>query len=101
MDKKFLKKNKEGIYLMAKEAHHLLGEVSRDEWDLAIVFQEDDENLYGNWVFGFGLIDVRFPKKSVRQLDKKDLKKYDSTGYGINAALIGMLKVKDYLWRKK
>ncbi len=97
---KYLKKDQTGLYLMAKEAHHKLGEISRDEWDLAIVFQEDLESFYGNWVFGFGFIEVRFPKNSVKQLNKKELKKYNDTGYGISGVFINMLKVKDYLWKR-
>lgn len=97
---KHLRKDQTGLYLMAREAYHLLGEVTRDEWDLAIVFKEDDENFYGNWVFGYGLIDVRFPKNKVEELNKKEITKYNKIGYGINGVFINMLKVKNYLWKK-
>jgi hypothetical protein len=98
--KKYLKKDQTGLYLMAKESYHLLGEVTRDEWDLAIVFKEDNKNFYGNWVFGYGLVDVRFPKDKVKKLNKKEITKYNEIGYGINGVFINMLKVKDYLWKK-
>ena len=97
---KHLRKDQTGLYLMAKEAHHLLGEVTRDEWDLAIVFKEDNDNFYGNWVFGYGLIDVCFPKDKVRSLNKKEVSKYNNSACGINGSFINMLKVKDYLWKK-
>lgn len=97
---KFIKKDQTGLYAMGKEAHHLLGDVSRDKWDLIIIFKEDKESYYGNWVFGYGLVDVRFSKKSIKQLNKKELRKYDDTGYGISGAFINMLKVKEYLWKK-
>ena len=55
-------------YIMATEAHHALGDISRDEPDYAFRDSEDDENYYGAWVTGFGYINVRFPKATSRPL---------------------------------
>ena len=46
--KVFLRKDELGMYVMAKSAYYMTGDISRDEFDLAIVFMEDENNLYGN-----------------------------------------------------
>jgi hypothetical protein len=100
MKKKFIRKDETCLYAMAKEAYHKLGDVSRDDWDLIQIFEEDEENYYGNWMYGFGLIDVRFPKKNVKQLNKKEIKKYDNSGIAISGSRFPNLKIKDRLWKK-
>ncbi len=52
------------------------GDISRDEPDICVVFDEDDDNFYGNWVCGFGFINVAFPKKTTRDLNAKEIKEY-------------------------
>lgn len=98
--KKFLKKDKTCLYAMAKEAYHLLGNVSRDKWDLIQIYQEDKENYYGNWVYGWGLIEVRFPKNKIRTPNKKELRKYDGSRFGISGNYVCDLEIKDRLWKK-
>lgn len=95
-----MKEFKNGLYVMAKEAHHKLGDVSRKDWDLAIVEKEDDKNFYGRWATGFGFIGVKFPKISVRELTKKEVKKYNGTLWGINGIPINKLDILDSLWKK-
>jgi len=52
--------------IFATKAIHKLGDISRDDGDYAIVTEADDENYYGQWLSGYGFVDVQFPKKSSR-----------------------------------
>ena len=54
--------------LMGTEAHHQLGDISRDEPDYFYADQEDNENYYGSWVTGYGFVNVRFPKATSREM---------------------------------
>jgi hypothetical protein len=64
--------------MMATGAVHTLGDISRDEPALAIVYGETDEDWIGEWATGLGLINVRFPKASTRELTD-DERAYFST----------------------
>ena len=92
--RKYLIEDETCLFLMAKTAFHHLGDISRDEWDLALVFEEDKDNLYGQWAYGYGLIDVKFPKNSVKKLSKKEIKKY-------SGSYINRSDIKNRLWEKK
>ena len=86
---------------MAKSAYHMTGDISRDEFDLAIVFMEDENNLYGNWVYGYGFVDVRFPKKKVKELTEDEINKYNGTGFGISGTYYGKLKIsEEHVWKR-
>ena len=58
-------------YMMATKAIHKLGNISRDEPDLCHVHAETATDYIGNWVTGFGFIDVKFPKKTTRNLTEE------------------------------
>ena len=66
-------------YMMATKAIHQMGDISRDEEDLCVVFAEDKENYIGNWVTGFGFIEVKFPKETTRELTNEEVKEYNKT----------------------
>ncbi len=53
---------------MGTTAIHQLGDISRDQPDYFHVDGGDDENWYGQWLTGFGFINVAFPKDSVREM---------------------------------
>jgi len=55
-------------YMMATRAMHALGNISRDEPDLAIIHGETTDDYIGAWVAGVGYTNVRFPKSSTREL---------------------------------
>lgn len=83
-----------GHYMMATRASHVLGDVSRDEPDLAVVYSQDSDNYIGNWRTGFGYINVRFPKDSTRELTAQERVKYadkvvEAPGGFVEPALIG------------
>jgi len=64
-------------YMMATKAIHQLGNISRDEEDLCFIHGEEAENYIGNWVTGFGFINVKFPKETTRELTNKEIEKYN------------------------
>lgn len=70
-------------YMMATKATHKLGEISSNEPDLCIIYKEDDENYIGNWVTGFGFVNVCFPKSTTRELTPEEIKHYNSMTYQI------------------
>lgn len=59
-------------YLMATTAMHALGDISRDEPALAIVYGETDQDWIGEWATGLGMINVRFPKATTRELTAEE-----------------------------
>lgn len=78
---------------MATKAIHKLGDISRDEPDLCIIFQEDAHNYIGNWVTGFGFIDVKFPKETTRNLTDKEIAYWNGRGIALAGVYVGKLKV--------
>lgn len=72
-------------YMMATRAAHRLGDVSREEPDLAIVYGEDGANYVGQWVTGAGFVDVRFPKATTRELTPDEKDRYRGKRYGVHS----------------
>lgn len=58
-------------YMIASEAYHLLGELSRKE-DLCHIYGETDNYYVGSWVTGFGFFNVLFPKDTTRDLTQAE-----------------------------
>lgn len=73
-------------YMIATDAQHKLGDVSRTDSDLCLVENEDADNYYGQWVTGFGFVNVRFPKKTTRELTTAEAKQYAGT-YKLGSAV--------------
>jgi len=71
-------------YMMATKAIHIMGDISRDEEDLCVITEEDEENYIGNWVFGFGFIHVKFPKATTRELTQEEIDEYNKGYVQIN-----------------
>jgi hypothetical protein len=55
-------------YMMATQAIHLVGDISRDVPSLAIVYGETERDWIGEWATGMGFVNVRFPKETTREL---------------------------------
>lgn len=72
-------------YVMATAAHHKLGDISRDEPDLAIIDREDGDDYVGQWVTGAGYIEVRFPKATTRELTEAERDRYRGRHYGVHS----------------
>jgi hypothetical protein len=86
-DSKEIKKLEETRYMMATKAIHKLGDISREKPDICVIFDEDTDNFIGKWVMGLGYFNVRFPKKTTRELTEKEKKHYHGMtiqvgGYG-------------------
>ena len=65
------------VYKMATKAEHLMGDISRKDADLCVIHSEDDKNYIGNWVEGYGFIDVRFPKETTRDLTEEEINHFN------------------------
>lgn len=59
-------------YKLATKAIHKLGDISRDEGDLCVVYGETETDYVGNWTTGLGFFDVHFPKDTVRDLTHEE-----------------------------
>lgn len=83
-------------YMMATKAMHKLGDISRDDPDICVVFEEDDENYIGNWITGFGFVNVKFPKETTRDLTEEEIEKYDGMGIQIGSGPVVKMRVKEH-----
>ncbi len=79
-------------YMMATKATHKMGDISSDEPDLCIVFEENEDNYIGQWVTGFGFV-VEFPKTTTKELSKEDIDKYNGMKLRLPWGRIQTLKV--------
>jgi len=50
------------------EAHHVLGDISRDGGSFFRFDVETATDYFGAWLTGFGFIEVRFPKATSRDI---------------------------------
>lgn len=66
-------------YMMATKAIHKLGDISNDSPDLCYIYGEDEQNYIGNWITGFGFINVKFPKETTRDLTPEEIEEYNNT----------------------
>lgn len=79
------RKNINGKYMMGTKAYHLLGDISSDKFDLFIAKEETDKFWIGNWVTGFGFIDVLFPKETSRGLNQEEIDYYNNSWVRLNS----------------
>lgn len=78
------KKLPEPLYMIATEAEHKLGDLSRDYSPLSTenlchVSKEFDDYYVGAWVTGFGFFDVCFPKNTTRRLTQEEIDAFKKT----------------------
>lgn len=64
-------------YFMGTKAFHQLGDISRDNFDLFLAIGETEKYWVGNWITGFGLINVLFPKETSRNLTPQEIEEYN------------------------
>lgn len=62
------------------KAIHKLGDISRDclNAELICVHSEDENNWIGNYVEGFGFIDVKFAKADCREASDEEVKMWSN-----------------------
>lgn len=65
-------------YMMATAAMHPVGDISRDQPSLAIIYGEEREDWIGEWATGIGFINVHFPKATTRELTDDEKAYYGS-----------------------
>jgi hypothetical protein len=53
-------------WMMATTAHHVTGDISRDEPDLACIYGEADDHFIGKWATGLGFVNSRWTGKPAR-----------------------------------
>lgn len=72
-------------YLMGTKAYHLVGDISEETYDLFLADGETEKYWVGMWVFGYGYIDVIFPKETSRELTDEEVEKYNNSYIQINS----------------
>jgi hypothetical protein len=82
-------------YMMATEAFHKLGNMSSDTPELCVVNGETDEYYIGMFVYGMGYFDIRFSKKTTRDLTEAEIKEYDGTTVSLGGRPYYKLKIKN------
>jgi hypothetical protein len=89
------------IYILrgGSSAIHCLGDIKwlvdlcRKEDDLFIVRQINGDFCFGNFVYGFGFIDVRVNKKDLRAITEKEWeKKWSGSGTELGGIVRGFKK---------
>jgi hypothetical protein len=69
-------------YMMATKSWHPAFDWSEgNEPELCFVYNEDNENYYGNYIEGIGAFDVKFPKSHCRPLTEKEAIQYSSSDF--------------------
>lgn len=63
--------------LMATKAIHVMGDISRKDPDYCVVYGETETDYVGNWVTGYGFIDVKFSKETTRECTPEEKKWLD------------------------
>lgn len=63
-------------FMIATKALHAMGDISRDNPDLAVIYDETDDAYIGEWVTGFGFVNVHFPKATTRELTDDERRLY-------------------------
>jgi hypothetical protein len=80
-------------YMIGTEAYHLLGDISSDKEDLFYTSMEAADYWIGQWVTGFGFINVLFPKKTSRELTDEEIKYWNSRYIQIGSHPLMKMKV--------
>lgn len=67
----------------ATKASHRQGDISRPAGDYAIVQFEDEDDYVGYWLTGPGLVNVRFPKSTTRELTEVERETLGSLSFKV------------------
>lgn len=78
--------------MMGTKARNKLHDYSRDEPDLVAVYGETKHFFVGEWVYGYGVIGLKFPKKTTRQLTPKEVRYYKKKAVALNETFLHYLK---------
>lgn len=78
-------------YMMATTAIHKIGDISRDEPHLCYIREEDEVNYIGEWVEGFGFVNVKFPKSTTRELTDEEYQEFNGKRLAIGSNVLGKI----------
>jgi hypothetical protein len=86
---------RKGQYMMATKCYYHGDDTPLilEEPELCVVFEENDENYIGNWVEGFGFINLRFPRETTRPLTSSEKEHYHNRHMYINSTPVGPLNM--------
>jgi hypothetical protein len=87
--------------MMATKAIHQTGDISRDTPYICVIHSEDDNNYIGNWVSGYGFIDVKFPKDTTKELTSEEIEKYHGSLYFLENSLAGIVNLTGENYNRK
>lgn len=73
--------------MWATTAIHKLGDISRDLGDFCEIWYEDDENWIGNWITGYGFVEVKFPKSTTRELAPEESEAQSKMRYALGSGI--------------
>jgi len=74
-------------------AIHKLGDIGREIDDYIQIHSETDEYYIGNFVEGYGFIDVKYHKSDCRNLTQDEINKMNKKCYSINGNIIGKYRL--------
>lgn len=70
--------------MWATKAVHMLGDISRDQRDYCVVgLNPVDGNYIGNWITGFGFVEVKFPVETTYCLTRSEMATFKKKRFGI------------------
>ncbi len=82
-------------YMVATKAIHELGDISDNSPKLCSIHGEDEKNFIGEWVTGFGFLNVKFPKETTRELTPEEIYECDGEMIAINSSYYYTLRIKE------
>lgn len=75
-------------YMMATKAfHQFAGDISREQPELCSIEWETNTHYIGSWAEGLGLIGVKFPKETTRNLTPEEIKRFNGQRIGTPGSL--------------
>jgi hypothetical protein len=81
-------------YMIGTTALHKLGDISRPDGDLCLIHARAGQDYIGNWVTGFGFVEVRFPVETTRRLTPTEKSQWNGKRIGINGSWSYNLKIR-------
>lgn len=81
-------------YMIGTTAIHKLGDISRPDGDLCIIHARAGRDYIGQWVTGFGFVEVRFPMTTTRRLTPAEKMRWNGKRIGINGSWSYKLKIR-------
>lgn len=92
------------MLLSGKDAQHCMRNINRDQeyGDQEIIIRWESKNFYyGNFLEGFGFVDVAYKKKDVRELTEDEINRIKDIGISLGARIYNSpIQNPEDVWRK-